>query len=97
VAAPSNGALTAAGYTQAPTGLWTNTFGAITVVFDLRGEPDMGLLTVTPSGDVAAADITSASNSLSGLGYPLLAASAPGGNQEDLGAVGGLVSYSISL
>jgi hypothetical protein len=99
VAAPSSGALTAAGYTQSPTGVWTNTFGTISVVFDLRGEPSGGVLTVTPSGDDLAADVINASNSLSALGFPGLAVAVPvaGDNAEDLGSVGGLQSFSMSL
>lgn len=98
MAAPSGAALTAAGYTQSPTGVYTQVFGSISVVFDLRGEPDMGLLTVTPSGDDLASDVINASNSLSGLGYPGLSVPTPyGGDGEDLGSVGGLQSYSQSL
>lgn len=94
MAAPSGAALLTAGYTQSPTGVYTQTFGSISVVFDLRGEPDMGLLTVTPSGDVSGADVTNAANSLSALGYPLLSAAA---GQIDLAAVEGLTTYSQSL
>ncbi len=100
MAAPSSAALTAAGYAQAPAGVWTNTFGTISVVFDLRGEPSGGVLTVTPSGDDLAADIIAASNSLASLGFPALSVAIPaaaGQNQEDLGSVGGLQSFSMSL
>lgn len=97
--APSAGALTTAGYTQSPTGVWTQTFGSIVVVFNLVDEPDSGYLTVTPTGDDLASDVTNASNSLSALGYPALAANVPvaGDDQEDLGSVEGLTAFSMSL
>jgi hypothetical protein len=98
VTAPSTGALSAAGYAQNVTGIWTQTFGTIAVTFDLRDEPDMGLLTVTPSGDDAGTDVANATASLVSLGYPGLSYTvAPDGNDEDLGSVTGLSAYSMSL
>lgn len=99
MAVPSNAALTAAGYTQSPSAVWTQTFGSIVVQFDLRGQPDSGVLTVTPSGDDLASDIINAGSSLSSLGYPALSITVPvtGDDEEDLGSVGGLQSFSMSL
>jgi hypothetical protein len=97
VAAPSAGALTTAGYTQSPTGVWTNTFGTISVVFNLNAAGGLsgGVLTVTPSGDNLGSDIQNAQNSLVSLGYPGFATSVS--VPVDLGSATSLQSFSMSL
>lgn len=97
MAAPSGGALTTAGYTQSPAGVWTNTFGSIVVVFNLNaaGGFSGGVLTVTPGSDNLGSDIQNAQNSLVGLGYPGFATSTS--VPVDLGSATGLQSFSMSL
>lgn len=69
MAAPSSGALTTAGYTQVgTTGVWNRTFGTIVVSFSIAQGASGSFLTVTPTGDVTAADQVSVENSLASLG-----------------------------
>jgi hypothetical protein len=69
--APTSGALTTAGYTQVgTTGVWNKTFGTAVVTFSIAQGASGSSLTVTPTGDVSAADFDSVVNSLASLGIP---------------------------
>jgi hypothetical protein len=69
LAAPSSGALTGAGYVQVgTTGVYNKTFGTAVVSFNIAQPLSGASLTITPTGDVTAADFTSIVNSLASLG-----------------------------
>jgi hypothetical protein len=78
---PTGTQLTAAGYTLA-NGVYTNTFGTITVNFTISDEPDTGNLTVNMNGDTSASDAANAQASLAALGYVNFVMTNPGGLQS---------------
>lgn len=86
---PTGTQLTTAGYTLS-NGVYSKTFGSITVNFTISDEPDTGTLTIVPNGDVSATDIANALASVTALGYGNFAATT-------LGAAGGQTYYGQTL
>lgn len=108
MAAPSSGSLTGAGYTQVgTTGVYNKTFGTIVVSFNIAQPNSGSSVTVTPTGDVTAADAASVIASLSSLGISTLSQAAYAGmtsptqagtvNPVNLLSVNGLQSWGMVL
>lgn len=85
---PTGTQLTTASYTLT-NGVYTKTFGSITVNFTISDEPDTGTVTVVANGDVSATDIANAAASLTSFGYNMTGV--------PLGAAGGQTFYGQSL
>lgn len=70
MAAPTAGALTTAGYVQVgTTGVYNKTFGSVVVSFSIP-QSSGSFVSVTPTGDVSAADLASVQASFAVLGIP---------------------------
>jgi len=110
LAAPSSAALTTAGYAQVgSTGVWNKTFGSIVVSFAIAQGASGSYVTITPTGDVVAADMASALASVASLGYPQIGCQTPSASgvvtpfavpvcpPVNFEAANGLQSFGMSL